>query len=142
MMFTQTRVPYLRLQTTAQQHCLPTYLAIYLTRSTKPTIYLSYTTTCRALHQNDILNTELYSFDILAFSALTPQPPSPNPPAPPPPRWFTLLTVLRRWSRCRSYSLLLCGLFYEAICFMSYLVSFVLVFFSPFSIAITWGRES
>ena len=40
------------------------------------------------------------------------------------PRWFTLLTVLRRWSRCSSYSLLLCGLFYEAICFMSYLVSF------------------
>ena len=35
------------------------------------------------------------------------------------------------------YSLLLCGLFYEAICFMSYLVSFFLVFFSPFSIAIT-----
>ena len=41
---------------------------------------------------------------------------------PPTPRWFTLLTVLRRWSHC--YSLLLCGLFYEAICFMSYLVSF------------------
>ena len=30
-------------------------------------------------------------------------------------RWFTLLTVLRRWSRCQSYSWLLCGLFYEAI---------------------------
>ena len=51
--------------------------------------------------------------------------------------WFTLLTVLRRWSRCWSYSLLLYGLFYEAICFMSYLVLFVLVFFSPFSTAIT-----
>ena len=32
---------------------------------------------------------------------------------------------------------LLCGLFYEAICFMSYLVLFIFVFFSPFSIAIT-----
>ena len=31
--------------------------------------------------------------------------------------------------------LLLCGLFYGAICFMSYLV-LVLVFFSPFSIAL------
>ena len=27
------------------------------------------------------------------------------------PRWFILLTVLRRWSRCTCYSLLLCGLF-------------------------------
>ena len=46
--------------------------------------------------------------------------------------------VLRRWPRCYSYSLLLCGLFYKAICFMSYLAChFVLVFFSPFSIAIT-----
>ena len=54
------------------------------------------------------------------------------------PRWFTLLTVLRRWSRCWSYSLLLCGLFYEAIFCMSYHVSFCsCVFFSPFSIAIT-----
>ena len=34
----------------------------------------------------------------------------------PPPRWFALPTVLRRWSRCWSYSLLLCGLFYEVIC--------------------------
>ena len=38
------------------------------------------------------------------------------------PRWFILRTVLRWWSR--SYSLLLCGLFYEAICFMSCLVLF------------------
>ena len=38
------------------------------------------------------------------------------------PRWFALLTVLRRWSRCWSYSLLLCGLFYEAICCMSFRV--------------------
>ena len=30
-----------------------------------------------------------------------------------------------------------CYLFYGAICFMSYLCYFVLVFFSPFSIAIT-----
>ena len=29
------------------------------------------------------------------------------------PPWFAVPTVLRRWSRC--YSLLLCGLFYEAI---------------------------
>ena len=38
------------------------------------------------------------------------------------PRWSTLLTILRRWSGCYSYSLLLYGLFYEDICFMSYLV--------------------
>ena len=30
--------------------------------------------------------------------------------------------VLRRCSRCKLYSLLLCGLFYDAICFISYLV--------------------
>ena len=35
------------------------------------------------------------------------------------------------------YPLLLCDLFYEAIYFMSYLCYFVLVFFSPLSIAIT-----
>ena len=58
------------------------------------------------------------------------------------PRRFTLLAVLRRWSRCWSYSLLLCGLFYEAICFMSYLVSFCSCVFSPFNIAITsLGKE-
>ena len=59
-------------------------------------------------------------------SALTPLPP------PPPPRWFALLTVLRR-----SYSLLHCGLFYEAICCLSFRVSFCSCVFSPFSIAIT-----
>ena len=32
---------------------------------------------------------------------------------------------------------LLCGLFYEAICFMSYLVLFCSCVFSPLSIAIT-----
>ena len=54
------------------------------------------------------------------------------------PRWFSLPTVLRRWSQCYSYFLLLCGLFYEAICCMSFRVSFCsCVFFSPFSIAIT-----
>ena len=26
-------------------------------------------------------------------------------------QWFILLTGLRRWSRCLTYSLLLCGLF-------------------------------
>ena len=40
------------------------------------------------------------------------------------------------------YSLLLCGLFCEAICCMSFQPHFVLVFFSPFSIAITsFGEE-
>ena len=53
-----------------------------------------------------------------------------------------LLTVLRRWSRCRSYSLLLCGLFYEAIFFKSCLLCYYfLVFFSPCSIAIASLRE-
>ena len=37
-------------------------------------------------------------------------------------------------------SLLLCGLFYEAICFMFTLCYFVLVFFCPFSIYLAWGR--
>ena len=36
-----------------------------------------------------------------------------------------------------SYSLLLCGLFYEAICCMSFHVSFCICVFCPFSIAIT-----
>ena len=42
------------------------------------------------------------------------------------------------------YSLLVCGLFYEAICFMSYLVLFFFsCVLSPFSIAITsLGEES
>ena len=31
------------------------------------------------------------------------------------PRWFTLLTVLKRWSRCKSYFLVLCGLLCELI---------------------------
>ena len=53
------------------------------------------------------------------------------------PRWFILLAVLRRWSCCCSYSLLLSGLFYEAICFMSSLVLFCSCVFSSFSIAIT-----
>ena len=43
------------------------------------------------------------------------------------PRWFALLTVLRLWSR--YYSLLLCGLFYEPIFFMSYLMSFLFLCF-------------
>ena len=41
---------------------------------------------------------------------------------------FALLTVLGRWSRCWSCPLLLCGLFYEAICFVSYLVILFLCF--------------
>ena len=36
-----------------------------------------------------------------------------------------------------SYTLLFCCLFYETICFISYHVLFVLVFFSPFNIANT-----
>ena len=43
------------------------------------------------------------------------------------PQWFTLLTVLRRWSRRWSYSLLLCGLFYEAVCF-KYVLPGVILF--------------
>ena len=35
------------------------------------------------------------------------------------------------------FSLLLCGLFYEAICCLSFRVSFCSCVFSPFSIAIT-----
>ena len=62
-----------------------------------------------------------------------------TPPHPHHRRWFALLTVLRWWSRCYSYSLVLCGLFCEAICCMSCL--FVLVFVSPFSIAIISLRE-
>ena len=53
-----------------------------------------------------------------------------NPFPLPSTRWFILLTVLRRWSRCLFYSLLLCGLFYEAICCMSYLVLFCSCVFS------------
>ena len=54
------------------------------------------------------------------------------------PRWFILLTVLRRWSRCWSYSLLLYGLLYEAICLVLLgVILFFFVFFSPLSIAIT-----
>ena len=67
-------------------------------------------------------------------SGLTPVPRPPSHPHPTPhtprPRCFTLLTVLKRWSRC--YSLLLCGLFYEAICFMSYLVLFCTCVFQSF----------
>ena len=51
-----------------------------------------------------------------------------NPP--PPPRWFALPTVLGRWSRCWSCSLLLCGVFCEAICCVSFRVSFCSCVFS------------
>ena len=46
------------------------------------------------------------------------------------PRWFALLTFLRRWSRC--YSLLLCGLFYEAISCKSFRMSFCSCAFQSF----------
>ena len=52
------------------------------------------------------------------------------------PRWFTLLTVLRRWSRCLSYSLSLCGSTRRFVVCLS-VCHFVLVFFSRFNIAIT-----
>ena len=60
------------------------------------------------------------------------------------PRWFALPTVLRRWSRCQSYSLLLCGLFYGAIFCMSFRVSFCSCVFSVLSVCdyLAWGRES
>ena len=57
------------------------------------------------------------------------------------PLWFISLAVLRRWSRCWSYFLLLCGLFHEAVCFKSYLVLFCSCVFSPFSISTTLFRE-
>ena len=50
-----------------------------------------------------------------ALTAPIPPPPRPRPPE---------MTVLRRQSRCWSYSLLLCGLFYVEICFMYCLVLF------------------
>ena len=40
------------------------------------------------------------------------------------PRWFALPAVLGRWFRCWSFSLLLCGLFWGAICCVSFRVSF------------------
>ena len=56
------------------------------------------------------------------------------------PGWFTLLTVLRRWSRC--YSFLLCGYCTRRFVVCLSVCHFVLVFFSPFSIAITsLGKE-
>ena len=48
------------------------------------------------------------------------------------PRWFALPAVLGRWSQCWSCSLLLCGLFYEAICCMSFRVSFCSCVFQSF----------
>ena len=42
------------------------------------------------------------------------------------------------------FALLLCGLFYEAICFMAYLVLFCSCVFQSFSHCdyLAWGRES
>ena len=53
------------------------------------------------------------------------------------PRWFALLAVLGRWSRCWSCSLLLCGLFCGAICCVSFRVSFCSCVFGRFGVAIT-----
>ena len=47
---------------------------------------------------------------------------------------FILLTVLSRWSRCKSFSLLLCSLYLRRF---DLCLCFVLAFFSPFSDAIT-----
>ena len=62
---------------------------------------------------------------LASFSPLPPPPPHP-PVAYSTGRSKAVVPVLG------LNSLLLCGLFYEAICFMSYLVSFFLVFFSVF----------
>ena len=53
-------------------------------------------------------------------------------PRPRPPRWFALLAVLGRRSRCWSCSLLLCGLFCGAICCVSFRVSFCSCVFRSF----------
>ena len=50
-------------------------------------------------------------------------------------RRFILLTILRRWSRCCFYYLLLCSVLYS--CFKSCLVLFCSCVFSPLSISIT-----
>ena len=72
-------------------------------------------------------------------SALTRRIPlSPRPPPPPPP--FMLLTVLRRWSRCCSYSVWLCGIYYGALHVWSCLALCSPVF-QPFSIAIISGKR-
>ena len=68
-------------------------------------------------------------------SALTSPPPQPPPPPPPPvhPHPSPVIYSTDRSkavSRCYSCSLLLCGLFYEAICFMFYLVLFCSCVFS------------
>ena len=51
------------------------------------------------------------------------------------------LIALKSKPGFRTICLLLCGLFYEAICFMSYLVLFCSCVFSPLSIAITSTGE-
>ena len=69
-------------------------------------------------------------------SALTP------PHAPPPSTVVAQPTVLRRWSRWWSCTLLLCGLFYEAICCVSFRVSFCSCVFRSFWCFdyLAWGR--
>ena len=47
-------------------------------------------------------------------------------------RWFVLLAVLGRWSRCWSCSMLLCGLFCEAVCFVPCVVLFCYCVFWSF----------
>ena len=51
--------------------------------------------------------------------------------------WFALLTVLRRWSRCWSYLLFFVVYSTRRFVLCLTLCHFILVFFSPFSIAIT-----
>ena len=57
---------------------------------------------------------------------------------PPPPRWFMLLTVLRRWSRCCSCSVWLCSLCCGVLRVLGYsralcprVSSFLLALWSP-----------
>ena len=58
------------------------------------------------------------------------------------PRWFILLTVLMRWSRCWSYSLLFVvystrRFFYLVLCYFVLVFSVILALRLPINIAIT-----
>ena len=55
---------------------------------------------------------------------------------PPPVRWFMLLTVLRRWSRCCSCSVWLCGLYYGALYVLVFPCSLSSCFVISFSVVV------